>query len=120
MNQRSRETRFANLRLKVVDDYADGIISHDELLARLEEVERKRALPSKPNWAKLRAAVWERDEGICQVCCKPIDPSYYECGHIVDRAVDGKDEMVNLLAMCNACNRAKPIHATRGDFFAWR
>lgn len=70
----------------------------------------------RKNWSKTRVRIYERDAGVCQVCGRPVPPEWYECGHIVDRCLDGSDEDDNLVVMCIACNRLKDVHATPTDF----
>lgn len=70
-------------------------------------------------WPEIRSRIFDRDCGVCHVCGQEIDREYYECGHIVDRAAGGSDRDHNLVAMCNVCNRAKPIHETREEYLAW-
>ena len=42
-------------------------------------------------WETIRANVYKRDGGICQVCFKKTSWDVYECGHIVDRVVGGSE-----------------------------
>ena len=72
-----------------------------------------------PSWETLRWLVYERDGGICRVCGQPIEPEHYECGHLQDRVAGGLDIPENLIAMCNVCNRLKPVHDTREEALAW-
>ena len=70
-------------------------------------------------WLHLRALVYERDHGVCQVCGDAIDRDSYECGHIIDRVVGGSDRLSNLVCMCITCNRLKPLTETREQYIAW-
>jgi hypothetical protein len=71
------------------------------------------------SWDKTRQLIWERDGGMCQVCGDAIDWQYYECGHIIDRVAGGSDRLSNLVCMCIACNRLKPLTETRAEYIAW-
>lgn len=70
-------------------------------------------------WSHLRALVYERDHGVCQVCGDAVDLDSYECGHIIDRVVGGSDRLPNLVCMCITCNRLKPLTETREQYIAW-
>ena len=70
-------------------------------------------------WSHLRALVYERDRGMCQVCGDAVDLDSYECGHIIDRVVGGSDRLSNLVCMCISCNRLKPLTETREEYIAW-
>ena len=70
-------------------------------------------------WSHLRAIVYERDRGTCQVCGDAVDLNSYECGHIIDRIVGGSDRLSNLVCMCISCNRLKPLTETREEYIAW-
>lgn len=71
------------------------------------------------SWPKIRKTVWERDNGVCQVCNRTLTLKEYHCGHIIDRVADGSDLPENLLVMCHTCNMHKPVHDTREEFEAW-
>lgn len=74
---------------------------------------------TKKPWKQIRREVYDRDRGICQVCGDFVEWEYYECGHIIDVLRGGSDRKSNLLCMCNVCNRRKPIHNTRREFWDW-
>ena len=71
------------------------------------------------HWGKIRANVYKRDDGICQVCFEKISWERYECGHIVDRVVGGSDAYTNVVVMCVLCNRLKPLHETKLACLDW-
>lgn len=62
---------------------------------------------------KLRAEVLDRNGFTCQMCGKTpgdIDPETgrkvrLHVGHIVDKALGGKDELSNLRSLCSTCNQ---------------
>jgi len=59
-------------------------------------------------WRKLRAAVVERDRGVCQDCGKELGhlPKWYtEVHHIVPRMHGGGDHPMNLKTLCVECHR---------------
>lgn len=70
-------------------------------------------------WGKTRDIVYERDSGRCQVCGDSVDWDNYECGHIIDRVAGGSDRLSNVVCMCRACNRLKPVTETREEYIAW-
>lgn len=70
-------------------------------------------------WKKIRGIVFERDDGICQVCGRELTPNRYECGHKVDRVSGGNDHPDNLVVMCGTCNRLKPKHRTEEEYEVW-
>jgi HNH endonuclease len=70
-------------------------------------------------WSHLRAIVYERDRGTCQVCGDTVDLAFYECGHIIDRVVGGSDRLSNLVCMGISCNRLKPLTETREQYITW-
>lgn len=70
-------------------------------------------------WMTLRRQVYRRDSGRCQVCLQRVG-RLWDCGHLVDRCVGGRDELSNLYLSCVRCNRTtKPIHRTRPEALAW-
>ena len=71
------------------------------------------------SWGRIRLRIWDRDNGVCQVCGERIRFEHYECGHIVDRVCGGSDLDDNLVVMCSSCNRWKPCHETRQEYDAW-
>lgn len=68
---------------------------------------------------KVRAFVYERDGGMCQVCNKKIEFGNFDCGHIVDESRGGSSDLGNIVAMCKVCNLVKPEHKTREEYFEW-
>jgi hypothetical protein len=70
-------------------------------------------------WSHLRAIVYERDRGTCQVCGDAVDLNSYKCGHIIDRIVGGSDLLSNLVCICISCNQLKPLTETREAYIAW-
>ena len=72
------------------------------------------------SWHKIRARIWERDQGQCHCCGAHIDKRDYDCGHIIDRCVGGPDRESNLVVMCVYCNMGlKPVHRTREEYLLW-
>ncbi|MFN8468246.1 MAG: HNH endonuclease [Caldilineaceae bacterium] len=85
-----------------------------------EEAAKKAAMRgTRLSWHKIRELVWQRDQGICQVCGVRLHKDLYDCGHIIDRIVGGSDRPANLVAMCVLCNQGKPITKTRGEYLEW-
>ena len=81
--------------------------------------EEKPGKPRQRSWHTIRKAVYERDGAICHVCGAGVLWLNYECGHIVDRADGGPDELSNVVTMCRTCNRLKSCHETRQEYIAW-
>jgi hypothetical protein len=75
----------------------------------------------RPISQQLRRLVWERDQGMCDVCRRslPFNRTYH-CGHVVDHCLGGTCTLENLVVMCRACNLTKPYHTSREDYEAWR
>ncbi|MBX3214810.1 MAG: HNH endonuclease, partial [Labilithrix sp.] len=73
----------------------------------------------RSRWQSTRKRVYERDAGRCHLCGATVEFKHYECSHIIDRCVGGPDEDFNLVVMCASCNRRKPVHCTRSEYFAW-
>ena len=97
----------------------NGPVVEDE---RAEPVFTEAQLKNQRNMAfrKTRIAVYDRDEGVCQVCKDKVAfEGEYECGHKIDRQVGGSDEPENLVVMCYLCNRTKPITETMEEYEAW-
>lgn len=77
---------------------------------------------SWPISAKLRAEVLDRNGFTCQMCgLTPgeIDPATgrkvrLHIGHILDKSLGGKEELMNLRALCSTCNQgAKNVTAEK-------
>ncbi len=77
--------------------------------------ERTRAVKAaQAAWAKLSAAVRERDHGRCRVCAVETirpgsgDPRLFgQAHHIRYRSAGGPDEMWNLVWICTACSEGE-------------
>lgn len=61
--------------------------------------------PSAEVWAKIRAAVFERDNYICQYCGRR--GVRLECDHVYPVSRGGSHDMINLVTACFNCNRSK-------------
>ena len=112
--------------VKTEEEWVDYILEYDvsltmeviDLNAQFEAgcVARRGTELSLPT---LRKLVWERDEGVCQVCLKEIPYSDYQCGHMVDWALGGSNRLTNLVAMCGVCNQTKPMTSTKEAYWRW-
>ncbi len=76
--------------------------------------------------ARLRAQVLERNGYTCQMCGigagDPMDdgrPARLHVGHIVDRDHGGKDEALNLRALCSTCNQGAKNLVQEPPSWAW-
>lgn len=65
-------------------------------------VVRRKTLP-----AKVRRAVFERDEGLCYHCDVALDFAHFHVDHLHPVCLGGTDDMENLAASCPPCNLAK-------------
>jgi hypothetical protein len=77
---------------------------------------RQRTGPLPADWARIQAAVLERDGWVCQNCrrlCAPQKSNRATRGywatvdHIVPRSRGGWDDAINLQTLCARCNEAK-------------
>ena len=84
-----------------------------------EAAEKAAQRATRFTWQQIRQIIWERDQGICQVCGVSLLPELYECGHIIDRFVGGSDRLSNLVAMCVVCNQLKPFTESHDLYVAW-
>ena len=64
-----------------------------------------RSRPNSPEWARLRATVFERDDYTCTYCGKR--GVRLECDHVMPAARGGSDDLSNLTTACFPCNRSK-------------
>lgn len=60
---------------------------------------------SWPEWAELRAFVFERDDYVCTYCGER--GRALECDHIVPVSRGGSNDLDNLTTACQPCNRSK-------------
>jgi hypothetical protein len=66
-------------------------------------VRRKR--PSIPGWARLRRAVFERDNFTCVYCGATNRPLH--CDHAIPVSHGGSNDKSNLATACQDCNTSK-------------
>lgn len=59
----------------------------------------------------VRAAVFERDEGLCRVCGQPATDMH----ELVYRSQGGQISLSNSLAVCRDCHRGLHSHRIQGD-----
>lgn len=90
---------------------------HKTAIENAKAIARRRFL--QRNWTQLRKLIYERDGGICQVCLTQCEYELYECGHIIDRLVGGRDLPSNLVCMCVSCNRCKDVTETIAKYVSW-
>lgn len=63
----------------------------------------------------VRAAVWLRDNGVCQKC-KKRNPKPWELDHIIPWSSGGPDTSENLRVLCEKCNRDRSNYDDRTAF----
>lgn len=75
----------------------------------------------RPNWEKLREALWERAEGRCEVTGQPLDFHTFDAHHRRPKGMGGsrlpdRDSLSNLLALDPLVHNGGPesVHARRG------
>lgn len=56
---------------------------------------------------KTRFEVFKRDRFTCAYCGRTPPEVLLEADHVVPKAVDGSDEIHNLITSCQSCNRGK-------------
>ncbi|RJQ68102.1 HNH endonuclease [Pseudonocardiaceae bacterium YIM PH 21723] len=54
---------------------------------------------------QLRAAVYDRAEGTCDMCGRWLQPDLWEANHRLMRSQGGRDALINLVALHPACHR---------------
>lgn len=66
-------------------------------------------------WRKVRAAVLERDRGVCQLrlCCDGAPATVVD--HIVEAALGGSDDPSNLRSCCDPCHHERHHGQGGGD-----
>jgi hypothetical protein len=81
--------------------------------------------PPRPNWKTLRAALWERSSGRCEVSGRPLDPDTFDAHHRRLKGMGGtsrpdRDALYNLLALDPQVHNAGPqsVHG-RGGYDGW-
>lgn len=97
-------------KLKIIDDYSlcksvGAVRVKKEITARRVRLQFFHKRLPKPEWDKLRAAVFLRDDYTCAYC--EIRGVALECDHIIPLAKGGSNDIVNLITACASCNRAK-------------
>jgi hypothetical protein len=68
------------------------------------------ARPRGRPWRRVRAAVLERDGGVCHWCGRP---GATHVDHLLARSVGGSDDPSNLVASCASCNLKRGAGAGR-------
>jgi 5-methylcytosine-specific restriction endonuclease McrA len=72
----------------------------------------KRRADSRAQKAIRRAAIYQRDHGICHICGDAIAWEYFEIDHVIPRSRGGSDDEENLKASHRRCNRHKAARLT--------
>lgn len=84
------------------------ILTNDVLRERARH-ERTRTGPREPLPKHVRAAVWYRDRGRCELC--PYDQRQitgeWECDHITPWSAGGSDDTTNLRVLCSPHNQER-------------
>ena len=64
----------------------------------------------KKDWPIRRQAIYERDEGTCQFCYRPVNIDEFEAHHHpLSRGKGGDDSMGNLKTICPPCHREQHV-----------
>lgn len=67
-------------------------------------------IPDRPTLTKAqRIAVWNRENGLCNLCGKPVPPSGPDVryDHADMRAISGNDDLANIFATHERCHAVK-------------
>jgi len=56
------------------------------------------------NWIALRACIMVEQDDKCAMCGKELEDNEFTLHHIKPRAKGGKDELDNLIGLCNMCH----------------
>jgi hypothetical protein len=72
----------------------------------------------RPNWARIRALLWERCDGRCEVSGQPLDPDTFDVHHRMNKGMGGttrwfRDDPTNLLALDPGVHNGGP-HSVHG------
>jgi len=74
----------------------------------------------RPDWAGIRATLWERSGGRCEATGVPLDPDTFDVHHRVNKGMGGtrrpwRDDVTNLLALDPIAHNGGPgsVHANR-------
>lgn len=77
-------------------------------------------MTSRPNWERIRAALWERSDGQCEVSARPLDPDAFHVHHRMNKGMGGtvrwfRDDLTNLLALDPQIHNEGPrsVHGRR-------
>lgn len=111
--------QFGWLDGKLIHDWTDYVGRYLESKYRSSNPERLRTIWAKysseytkaparkvdSSWIKVREQVLTRDNHICHYCGKSEDKM--EVDHLIPVSKGGTDELNNLVAACQKCNRAK-------------
>jgi 5-methylcytosine-specific restriction endonuclease McrA len=69
----------------------------------------------------IREPVWNKTKGICWYCGDEISPFKFHIDHVTPRALEGSDDITNLVPTCRRCNVAKgarPLDQLRAVLWA--
>jgi hypothetical protein len=74
----------------------------------------------RPDWLRIRALLWERSGGRCEVSGLPLDPDTFDVHHRINKGMGGttrwwRDDPANLLALDPYVHNGGPgsVHADR-------
>ena len=65
---------------------------------------RRREQRAGMSMAELRPILWKRCGGHCERCVRTLDFETFDAHHRKFRSRGGKDEIVNLVALCGECH----------------
>lgn len=55
-------------------------------------------------WIALRACIMTQQKNTCAMCGKILNDTEFTLHHIISRTENGKDELDNLIGLCNNCH----------------
>ena len=74
-----------------------------------------RVKPLPRNWARLRAAILDRDDHLCRLRYDCCTGQATDVDHVVPACQGGSDHPTNLVAACSACHRRKTGREARAS-----
>ena len=99
---------IVNDQYETVDVFGKKVLSKSNL--KKIEINRKNnviKVQRKSIPIDIRLAVYKKDNGVCQICGKPLDVDDFTVDHIVPLNRGGINEMNNYRCVCHRCNQWK-------------
>lgn len=82
----------------------------DDVPRRQVKVRKQQA--RTPISQEVRSAVWQKTDGICWYCGKPLDPFLdFHVDHVIPYSRGGSNDFENLVPACSSCNITKHAYS---------